>query len=215
MNRILTQRRTDAKQLPHLALPALIFGLLSMMLMACGGGPATPTPLPPDVARPVQPTPAYGNSTQFTLATPTVPTAFAISAGATLTQTQLEGESSLPVSVLRTLPTLAPQTPSALGIATGGATLLDQPGGQVLLQLPVGEIVTVTGKTADGRYLAVYTNAGDAGWIATRQLALYGADDLMVVEAAAGPGPIATLLAEAMQPVKVLDALVATPTVPQ
>jgi hypothetical protein len=214
MSRILTQRRKAAKKLPDTALSALISGLFLAMLAACGGGPATPTPLPPDVARPIQPTPAYGNSTQFTLATPIVPVTFSVSLSGTLTPTQATSL-LFAASTPRTLATLAPQTPSALGIATGGATLLAQPDGQVLSRLPVGEVVTVTGKTADGRYLAAYTNAGAAGWVAAGQLTLYGADDLVVVEEAAGPGPIATLLAEAMQPVKVLETLVATPTAPE
>jgi hypothetical protein len=40
---------------------------------------------------------------------------------------------------------------------------------------------------------------------------LFGADGLLVVAEAAGPGPLATLITEAMQPVTVLETLAATP----
>jgi hypothetical protein len=110
-------------------------------------------------------------------------------------------------------PVLWPQTPSALGIVRGGAALLDRPGGTALHSLPAGAVVTVTGKTADGRFLAAYSDDGIAGWIGAGQVTLFGADDLVVVEESAGPGPIATLVAGAMQPVTVLETLVVTPDV--
>jgi hypothetical protein len=116
-----------------------------------------------------------------------------------------------PAAAPRVPPILTPQTPSAIGIATAGATLLEQPGGGVVRHLALGEVATVTGQSADGRYLAAYTNDGATGWVAAGQLTLYGATDLVVVTVAAGPGPIATLLAEAMQPITVLETLVATP----
>jgi L-arabinose isomerase len=71
--------------------------------------------------------------------------------------------------------------------------------------------VTVTGKSADGRFVAVYTNAFVVGWVATGQLTLYGADELEAVESAPNPAPVATLMAEVMAPVQVLDMLVTTP----
>jgi hypothetical protein len=117
------------------------------------------------------------------------------------------------------MPTLTPtmllpvqQNPSALGIAASGATLFDQPGGTAIATLAAGATATVTGKSADGRYLAAYLDDGQAGWINADQLTLFGADDLIVVAESVGPGPVATLLAEAMQPVQVLDTLMSTPT---
>lgn len=178
-----------------------------LLLVACSGGPATPTALPFDAVRPIQPTPAYANSTQFRLATPEFNKALATNREP-FTSTQLvEAPQTTPQQSML----VTTQPPSALGIARGGAALLDQPGGGILLQLPAGEIVTVTGKSADGHYLAAYTNEGIVGWVAAAELTLYGADDLVVVDNTAGPGPIATLVAEAMQPVRVLETLVATP----
>jgi hypothetical protein len=101
--------------------------------------------------------------------------------------------------------------PSALGIVTGGAPLWDQPDGTVVATLPAGEIVTVTGLGADGRFVAVYTNAFAVGWVARGSLTLYGAEDLTVVDQALEPGPVATLIAEAMATVQVLDRVVVTP----
>ena len=122
------------------------------------------------------------------------------------------GDGGEPVAAATPLASvLWPQTPSALGIVRGGASLLNRPGGSVLSSLPAGAVVTVTGKTADGQFVAAYTDDGMAGWISAGQLTLFGADDLVVVEESAGPGPIATLVAEAMQPVTVLETLVATP----
>ena len=82
----------------------------------------------------------------------------------------------------------------------------------MIAALPAGEIVTVTGKTADGGFVAVYTNAFAVGWVATNSLTLYAAEDLTVVDRALEPGPVATLMAEAMATVQVLDQVVATPT---
>ena len=177
---------------------------LSGLLAACGrGGLASPTAIPADVVRPVQPTPAYPKSSAFTLAltptlvalvTPLPTTAFApIDEGQPLTATLLAGLTF-------------EQTPSAMGIARGGAILYKQPGGASLATLPAGTTVTVTGKSTDGKWLAAYTDAGLTGWIEANRLLLYGADDLLVVAESAGPGPIATLIAQAMQPIPGITA---------
>lgn len=181
-----------------------------LLLAACGQGQATPTPLSSDVVRPVQPTPLYGGAAEFNLATPSAPAVLATPLPARATPA-----ATLPVLVETPVQSgggvLFDQPPSGLGIVTGGATLLEQPGGPIIANLPAGEIVTVTGKSADGRFVAVYTNEFVVGWVATGQLMLYGADELAVVEAAPEPGPVATLMAEVMAPVQVLDTLVATP----
>lgn len=188
---------------------AITFCTLALLITACGRDRVTPTPIPASVVRPVQPTPVYGQSRIFRLETPQ---------GEALLITPAPVAPATPPA----LPPLTPvpsqpmlpiaQNPSALGIATGGATLLDQPGGSALVGLPAGATVTVTGKAADGRYLAAYVDDGQAGWISASQLTLFGGDDLIVVTESLGPGPVATLLAEAMQPVRVLDQLVVTPT---
>ena len=94
------------------------------------------------------------------------------------------------------------QPPTALGIVAGGpASLMQQPGGALLATLPVGAALTVTGRSADGRHLAVFTPAGMAGWVAVDAVALFGADDLTIIAAPADLGPVATLIAQAMAPV--------------
>jgi hypothetical protein len=185
--------------------------ILVILLTACGGAAPTATPLSPDVVRPVQPTPAYGNAQQYTLATPDAvnPTTPLLP-----TPTPAGTASLIPVAARpQLLPMALPSLPpSGMGIATGGGTLVDQPGGRVVASLAVGEAVTVTGKSADGRYVAVYTNAFVSGWVAVGQLALYGVDDLEIVEDLPNPAPVATLMAEALVPVEVLEGLVVTPT---
>jgi hypothetical protein len=182
---------------------------LVLLLAGCAGGRPTATPLPPDVARPMQPTPVYANATVFSLASPP-PAIVATPAAEPLPG--FPGDGGEHVAAATPLASvLWPQPPSALGIVRGGASLLARPGGNALSSLPAGAVVTVTGKTVDGQFVAAYTDDGIAGWISAGQLTLLGADDLVVVEESAGPGPIATLLAEAMQPVTVQETLVATP----
>ena len=186
---------------------------ISWSLAACGRERATATPIPASVVRPVQPTPVYARSSAFRLTTPT-PTA-AITPVTPITPTR-PGLVQLPSASLTSAPDttmlLLAQTPSALGIVTVDATLLEIPNGQAVAQLPSGTVLTLTGKTKDGRYLAAYTNAGATGWINPKHLTLFGADDLQVVAESRGPGVAATLVAAAMQPVQVLDDLLtATP----
>jgi hypothetical protein len=189
-------------------LPWLAILASALLLTGCGGGAATATPLPPEVARPVQPTPVYANAAGFRLATTETP---AVMATPPVIESSPDLGRSPPISSSLPVTAFAP-LPSALGIATGGAALWDQPDGAVIATLPAGEIVTVTGKGADGRFVAVYTNAFAVGWVATDSLTLYGADDLTVVNQALEPAPVATLMAEAMATVQVLDEAVATPT---
>ncbi|MDQ3249517.1 MAG: SH3 domain-containing protein [Chloroflexota bacterium] len=170
------------------------------MLAACGGGPPAPTAIPADIVRPQQSTPVYGQSAgQFALAAASLVITDAVAP----TLAMPSPESAVVAANPTRRPLMLPmqQTPSALGIANAGAALLAAPGGRVLATLPPGATLTVTGKSADQRYLAAYTGEGVAGWVAAGQLLLFGGDDLIVVEAAVGPGPIATLLAEAMKPV--------------
>jgi hypothetical protein len=155
--------------------------------------------------RPDQPTPVYGQATTFNLA-PTVAATVESNgivdeAPVVATASAAQPAPTMSEQITRSLVLPMLQTPSALGIATGGATLLEQPNGRALVNLPAGAAVTVTGKSADGRYLAAYSNEGVAGWVPAGQLLLFGGDDLIVVESTAGPGPIATLIAQAMQPV--------------
>jgi hypothetical protein len=101
------------------------------------------------------------------------------------------------------------QTPSAVGISLAGTAIYAERGGQVLAAVPVGGIVTVTGKSADGAWYSVYDDAAVFGWTPAGQLRVYGGDDLVIVEQAPDPAPVATLLAQAAVPLRVLDDLMA------
>ncbi len=173
-------------------------GLLSVgaLLVACGGPPETPTPLPPDVARPEQPTPIYASSATFNEVAVTP-----IFATPILTPSTLISDTFAGVTIGFDRALLAQVPPTGLAIALGSAALLDRPGGTLLENLPGGTPLTLTGKSADGLWLAVYTNGGVAGWVNATALARYGETNLLVVEQAFGPGPVATLIADAMIPI--------------
>ncbi len=183
---------------------------LTVLLGACGGAAqGTPTPIPAEVVRPVQPTPVYpARSDVFTLATPSAPPII-------ITPTP-EPPSAAALSALESGPAgwtallAIEQPPSAIGIATGGATIYETPGGRVLKSIPATSVLNVTGVSEDGRWLSVYDDAAIFGWTPAGQLLLYGADDLTVVENAVDPAVVATLIADVMQPVNVLDDLMAT-----
>lgn len=174
----------------------LIIGLVLVGLVtACGSAPATPTPLPASIVRPEQPAPVYPTGTAFTLVTPTgiaplVVQLFPAFAAAEATQLP-----PLPLDL-----SLLQPPPTALGIVRAGAALFEQPNGKVLQQLPAGATLTLTGKAADDIWLAAYTDQGESGWVAANTLALFGAETLTVVTQASGPGPAATLVAQAMAP---------------
>jgi hypothetical protein len=191
---------------------------LSWGLVACGRDRARPTPIPASVVRPVQPTPVYARSSTFRLATPTPSVAELLTTPLTPTNAlpdQFQPDtitSTINTSTINTAGILLTQTPSALAVLTVDGALLDRPAGKASVQLPLGTVLTLTGKTADGRYLAAYTNTGAAGWISRAAVTLFGASDLVVVAESQGPGAAATLVAAAMQPIHVLDTLLtATP----
>ncbi len=173
-------------------------GLLAFLLVGCRAGNATPTALPPGVVRPAQPAPQYPAETgRFTIVTPRPPV---IVADENSIAIPFAGGVPVHDRVQIVLP--LDQTPSALGIVRGNTTLRSAPDGPVVQSLIIGETVTVTGRSAGGTHYALYTEDGATGWVSTSALHVYGADDLQVVERSAGPGPVATLLAEAMQPVE-------------
>jgi hypothetical protein len=183
---------------------------LVLLLAACGG-PAmtTPTPIPASVARPQQPTPVYAaDASRFSLATPMgtpqiVPTN--VSAASIAGPATGAGGARAAIRLF-----IENQTPSAVGIATGGATIFATRGGSAVAGVPVGGVVTVTGKSADENWYAVYDNKYAYGWIPAGQLRVYGGDDLIVIDEALDPAPIATLLAQTARPMQVLDDLMVT-----
>lgn len=191
-----------------------VLGMLLLgigLLTACGGAApqGTPTPIPANVVRPVQPTPVYpARADVFTLATPTITPIFLTPTPEPPSAAALSAVGNGPAS-WRALLTIA-QPPSAMGIATGGAVIYDAPGGRVLKRVPATGVLSVTGISEDGRWLSVYDDDAVFGWTPVSQLVLYGADDLTVVTEAVDPAIVATLIANVMQPVTVLDDLMAT-----
>lgn len=181
---------------------------LSALLVSCGGPPpATPTAIPASVVRPVQPTPIYANRAEvYALLTPGRTPQFVTPASAEATpDADAAGDGGRAAIALY----IQNQTPSAVAIAPGGAAIYAERGGRSLAGVPVGGVLTVTGKSADGAWYAVYNDAAVYGWTPAGQLRIYGGEDLVVVEEAPDPAPIATLLAQAAQPVTVLDDLMA------
>ena len=165
------------------------------LLAACAGAPPAPTPIPAGVVRPEQPTPVYPNvSPEFRLTPATPETVIFVTPLPTTDFAPL-------ISAPRSVGLAMRQPPSAMGIATGGVTLLDAPGGAPVATVSPGGALTVTGRSQDGAWLAAFTSDSAAGWIPAGSVVLYGDDDLTVVDFAFSPAPVATLLAEAMQPV--------------
>jgi len=177
----------------------LFSGIIGVGLVACGGAPATPTPLPA-LVKPEQPAPVYPTGSAFRLDHPTVTPQVVV--------TQSPPDPNLSVGAVAT-PTaparpldlaLLQPPPTALGIVRNGAALLSTPNGSVIERLPAGATLTLTGKSSDGGWLAAYSASGASGWVAANTLVLLGAESLETVTAPIGPGPIATLLTEAMAP---------------
>ncbi|MBP8121902.1 MAG: hypothetical protein KAZ26_04645, partial [Caldilineaceae bacterium] len=124
---------------------------LAAVVTGCGGpGLVSPTPIPADVVRPVQNTPAF-------------PEQVAIAAALTLTPTPVLGS---PGQVVATTPTPTPSptvaldraslsqsapAATALGIVGGrGATLAATPNGAAIQSLAAGTTLNITGRSVDG-----------------------------------------------------------------
>jgi len=187
-----------------------LLGALLLVLGGCGGPQRVqPTAIPADVVRPVQPAPKYpGGAEVFSLLTPDatpqfVPTAAAEDALAVADATGRQQRAAIKLFIEN-------QTPSAVGISPGGTAIYAERGGRALAAVPTGGVLTVTGKSADGAWYSVYNDRAVFGWVPAGQLRVYGGEDLVVVETAPDPAPVATLLAQAAEPVHVLDGLMAT-----
>ena len=189
------------------------FGALlctALLLGACGGPQrAQPTAIPAGVVRPVQPTPQYpGGAAVFSLLTPGVTPQFVPTSAAEDELSVVDASGSQQRAAIKLY--IENQTPSAVGIAPGGTAIYADRGGRTLAAVPAGGVLTVTGKSADGAWYSVYNDNAVFGWAPAGQLRVYGGEDLVVVEAAPDPAPVATLLAQAAEPVQVLDNLMAT-----
>lgn len=175
----------------------LVNGITAVGLVACGGTPAAQPALPAE-ARPAQPAPVYPTGTAFLLANPTVtPAVVNLSPPDPDPLAGVEATPTAPAPL--DLAHLQPP-PTALGIVRSGSSLLSAPNGNVIERLSAGATLTLTGKARDGGWLAAYSASGASGWVAANTLVLLGAETLETVTAPIGPGPIATLLAEAMAP---------------
>lgn len=191
-------------------------GLLMLVLAGCGGAiMPTATPLPASIVRVPQNTPAFPvRADVFSNATPSA-AVFVEPTPVSAAPRAAETPPALSRTLLRAA--VSSQTPSAVGIAPGGGVIYDAPAGRVVGSIPTAGVVTITGRSADGNWYAVYDEAATYGWTPASQLRVYGGDDLIVVATAPDPGPVATLLAESREPVTVLDALMvemATRTAP-
>ncbi len=187
-----------------------LLGMLLLVLGGCGGPQRVqPTAIPAGVVRPVQPTPQYpGGAEVFSLLTPGatpqfVPTAAAEDALSITDESSRQQRAAIKLFIEN-------QTPSAVGIAPGGTAIYAERGARTLAAVPAGGVLTVTGKSADGAWYSVYNDNAIFGWVPAGQLRVYGGEDLVVVETAPDPAPVATLLAQAAEPVQVLDDLMAT-----
>lgn len=157
---------------------------LAAVVTGCGGpGLVSPTPIPADVVRPVQNTPAF-------------PEQVAIAAALTLTPTPVLGSPGQVVAVTPTptpSPTVALDRASlsqsasavtALGIVGGrGATLAATPNGAAIQSLAAGTTLNITGRSVDGGWLAASTDDRVSGWVAANAVTLFGGEGLAVVGA--------------------------------
>lgn len=187
-----------------------LLGLLLLVLGGCGGPQrAQPTAIPASVVRPVQPTPRYpGGADVFSLLTPSAAPQFVPTAAAEAALAVTDASGGQQRAAIKLF--MEDQTPSATGIAPGGTTIYAERGRRPLATVPSGGVLTVTGKSADGAWYAVYNEDAVFGWVPAGQLRVYGGEDLVVVETAPDPAPVATLLAQAAEPVRVLDSLMVT-----
>ena len=181
--------------------PAVL--LLALVVGGCGGAGGTPTALPPDVARPAQPGPVFDNPVQDFRLTPIPEPAPTVVAPAAAT--------AIPLLERPTVVAPLAQTPTALAVTTVQSALLTDPNGSGLRDLPTGTTLTITGRSADGAWLAGYTEDGIAGWVAASSVTLFGGADLQTVDHSVAPDAIATLIAQAMLPVELPTGLTAPP----
>lgn len=164
---------------------------LILLVAGCGGpGAASPTPIPADSVRAEQPTPFFPTETPL----PQAPTLTPRADGGQEQQTSAANAlvaTPVPANVVNPLPTVRPE---ALGIVRGGTSLVQEPGGERVQFLPAGSTVSVTGRSVDGAWWAVYTDENIPGWIGTSQLILFSPEELPTVTQSTANPAVALLL---------------------
>lgn len=211
-----------------------LFAILFFFLSACGGAPtgATPTALPAG-ERIAQPAPVFGGASPTPIPSTTggetaqpVSTAQIVDLQAQLATRLAESRAAdtpSPVPTRRMLAELRSAAsasilnrPTALGIVAGGANLFSAPNGAGIGFLPAGSTVTITGRSADGGWYAVYLEDSSAGWVGVGQVRVFGdVAELETVGESIGPAIVATMLAEAsvpLGPIEVAQAATPVPT---
>ena len=71
-------------------------------------------------------------------------------------------------------------------VGAGQANLYDAPGGNIVKTMSAGAVMTAVGRTADSKWVVVYTDDGVAGWVEVSQVVLFGVDQLPVMAEATG-----------------------------
>ena len=197
--------------------------LLTLLLAACGRRPTEPTPLPPGT--PVtQPTPDFSAPAQVGSANQTAEQNTSRTAQSLATRLAQQRAQPTPTpAVSQQFPRSSPSPdpslavfnrPNALGILAGGGILYTAPNGAARANLQAGATLTITGRSADRAWYAVYLADGTAGWVPAAQVRIFGdVDDLETVNESLGPAVVATLIAQASQPQAPIT-LAVTPAVP-
>lgn len=176
----------------------VVLALLALLLAACGRAPGrgTPTPLPPG-PRQEQPTPEFqgGNAPESGLERPADAdnTNGSTNGSDADRAAALKAQLATQIAQTRAQQNSDPAQPglrAALGIVSqSGTGLWNEPGGNRLRELLLGESLTVTGRSADGRWLAGYTDRNEAGWVAVTDVRIFGGSlqELAVVSQSALP----------------------------
>ena len=196
----------------------LVLAAALLLVSACGQpGGGAPTALPPGT-RIAQPTPDFSAPQEEVMVSPTVDLAEMI-------RRQLVQERASPLET-PTATARPPQTlaaplaslsvfsrPTALGILPVASPLYTAANGNPIATLPVGTTLTISGRSADQAWFAVYLADGTAGWVPVSQVRVFGdTEALEIVQESVGPALVATLVAEASNPPAPIGTAVTRPT---
>lgn len=82
-------------------------------------------------------------------------------------------------------------------VGAQGADLYDAPDGSVIESLTAGATLTAIGRTADSLWVVVETDDKGSGWVETKNIVIFGTDQLPVTAETAEQSPTATSPADA------------------